>query len=312
MELKQLGNTDIYTTPLTYGAWEIGGAPFFFDLPEKEAVKVIRHSYEAGINAFDTAPVYGFGRSEKIVGKAVKGFRDKIIITTKCGLRWKEEKLNSIYKNGSRQSILHEIDLSLERLKSDYIDVYLVHWPDNDTMAPLGETIETLETIQRAGKIRYYGLSNFNLDQIKEAQQYGAISCLQSQYSMLFHEVKEKELPYCGNNGIGFQAYSPLARGLLTDKSPDLLKKSRQRAIQYFIKKTDESKHSKVEKIKEISAKYEIPLASFAIAWTISQPHITTALTGSVNPAHIEEAIKGLQISISDEDCNEINSIILE
>ena len=140
MKLRQLGNTDLMITPITFGGWEIGGFPFFSNIQENEAVKAVKSAYEAGINIIDTAPIYGFGHSEKLIGKAVKNFRNKIVITTKCGLRWHEEKMSAIFKNASEESILQEIDLSLKRLQTDYIDLYLLHWYDTDTKAPISET----------------------------------------------------------------------------------------------------------------------------------------------------------------------------
>ncbi len=310
MELRKFGKTDLYVTPIVFGAWEIGGKPFFTDMSKNEAVKLVRTSIESGINFIDTAPVYGFGHSERIISQAIKDMRDKIVISTKCGLRWTDESISSIYKNASRKSILEEIALSLKRLDADYIDLYLVHWPDTDTKTPISETIETLEEIKKAGKIRYYGLSNFNTDQMKEAARYGDISGLQSQYNMLCLDLEKNELPYCRENNIGFQAYSPLHRGILADKTIESLKETKQPAISWIMNRTEKKQIEKVQRIKDISKKYGVPLAGFVLSWTISQPDIATTLIGTTKIDHIEDAIKSTEVKITEEDNIAIRKIL--
>ncbi len=310
MELRKFGDTDLNVTPIVFGAWEIGGEPFFANVSDEDSVKVVKASYDTGINFFDTAPVYGFGHAEKIIGKALRDVRDKIVISTKCGLRWKEEQIKSIHKDASKRSILEEIDVSLKRLDTDYVDLYLVHWPDTDTKTPIGETIEALETIKDQGKIKYYGLSNFSTDQIKEAAKYGTISGLQSQYSMLCLDLEKSELPYCKENNIGFQAYSPLHRGVLTDKTIDSLKKSHQFAVNWMLNKTNKVQLEKMKKIKDISNSYNVSFATFVISWTISQPNITTAIVGTTKVNHVEEAIRATEMKPSQEDNKAIRTIL--
>ncbi|MCG6553953.1 MAG: aldo/keto reductase [Candidatus Magnetominusculus sp. LBB02] len=308
MKIRQFGDTGLFITPITFGAWEIGGQPFYKDMPEYDSIALITEAFELGINFFDTAPVYGFGQSERVLGKAIKRFRDKVVISTKCGLRWKDNSLAAIYKDASKKSILQEIDDSRKRLDTDVIDLYLVHWPDVNT--PIGQTIETLETIRDQGKIKYYGLSNFSTQQIDQAALYGSISALQSPYSMLNLKIENSELPYCIDNRIGVQAYSPLHRGVLTDKTIDQLRDSAEPAINWILDSMTEQQGRKVLGLKEISRHYGCPFASFVTAWTIASPGITTAIIGTTKPQHIREAVAAASIVLSADDTLAVRNII--
>jgi len=313
MELRKFGCTGFLVSPIVYGTWEIGGCPFFTDISNKDAVNLIKRSYDLGINFFDTAPLYGFGRSEELLGKAVKKFRNKIYISTKCGLRWKERKIKSIYRNLTNKSVFEEIDLSLKRLDTDYIDLYLIHWYDNETNAPMTETIEALEKIKKDGKIRYYGVSNFTLENLNEVRENkGTVSGLQSNYNMLRRDIEGKELKYCTDNNIGFQAYSPLHRGVLTDYTVDSLKNKKSKAIEHILKTLNEKELLKLNEIKKISEKYNTSFAQFVINWTINMPAVTTAIIGTTKIKHIEEAVKSYDININEDDKNEIIRILDE
>jgi aryl-alcohol dehydrogenase-like predicted oxidoreductase len=205
LQNRQFGKTDLVVTPVCFGSWEIGGFPFYTDSDEKSSVDLIKSAYDLGVNFFDTAPVYGFGHAEELLGKAVKDFRQDVVISTKCDLRWKEKDLKSIYTDASSSSILEEIDLSLKRLRTDYIDMYMLHWPDKDTATPIGESIETLESLKKSGKIRFYGLSNFNVGQVKEASRYGDISFLQNEYSLINPGPEFNQLLYTKKRDLDFK-----------------------------------------------------------------------------------------------------------
>ena len=193
MEYRKLD--DLKVSVIGYGAWGIGGAPFWSNEGDNKSIESIKISYENGINFFDTAPVYGFGHSEKLIGKALKPVRNKVILATKCGLRWGKESLSSLRKDTSRKSILDEIDQSLRRLDTDWIDLYQVHWPDVETSQK--ETIETLLEIQKLGKIRYIGVSNYSAEQIKESLKYVKITSLQPEFSLLAREIEKDTVPLC-------------------------------------------------------------------------------------------------------------------
>ncbi|GAG28490.1 unnamed protein product, partial [marine sediment metagenome] len=171
MEYRKLGGSKLTVSIISYGAWAIGGPPFWKSKDKNVSINAIKKAFDSGINLFDTAPVYGLGYSEELIGKVLKDYRKDIFIATKCGLRW--DSNNKIYHNLKRKSILEEIELSLKRLQTDYIDLYQVHWPDPDT--PIEETMVTLKEIQDAGKINYIGVSNFSVEQIKESLNYASI-----------------------------------------------------------------------------------------------------------------------------------------
>ena len=209
MEYKKLGSSDLQVSVLGYGAWGIGGAPFWSTEGDNASIKSVRKAYDLGINFFDTAPVYGFGHSEKLVGKALKPVRDKVILATKCGLVWEKEALGSIKKVASKESILREVEQSLQRLDTDRIDLLQVHWPDVKT--PQAETVEALLQLQAQGKIRYLGVSNYSVEQMKEFLSAGGLVSLQPEYSLLQRSIEKEAVPFCMKNDMGIIAYSPLA-----------------------------------------------------------------------------------------------------
>jgi methylglyoxal reductase len=310
MEKRILGNSDLKVTPISFGTWEIGGEPFFKDQDEEKSLAILKEAVNNGMTSIDTAPVYGFGVAEKRVGKAIKNIREKIFISTKCGLRWSEEKKESIHTNASKKSIIEEIDLSLKRLDSDYIDLYLIHWPDKDTGTPIGESIETLEKLKSSGKIKSFGVSNFNIGQIKEAMRYGKLSAIQNQYSLIKPALEELLVPFAIQNSLGIQIYSPLERGILTDMSIDELKGKEESAVDWILKGVNEKKLDAREKLKNISKKYDVPFATFIIACTLKRPGMTTLLVGTKKIEHLLEAIKGVDLNISSEDLSSVDSIV--
>jgi len=310
MEKRIFGNTNMLVTPICFGTWEIGGFPFFKNQEEQDSIEIIKEALQFEINFIDTAPVYGFGHAEKLVGKAIQGKRDKLFISTKCGLRWKEEKQESIYTNASRESILEEIDLSLKRLNCDYIDLYLIHWPDKDTQTPIGESIEVLEKLKAIGKIKYYGVSNFNVGQLKEAARYGTLSGIQNQYSLVKPGIENTVLPYAVEHSLGVQIYSPLERGVLTDKSMIELKEKKEPAVDWILNGINEKKLKGREALKIISVRYNVPLATFIIACTMKRSGISTLIVGTQKKDHLYEASKGAKLEISQEDLKEVDKII--
>jgi aryl-alcohol dehydrogenase-like predicted oxidoreductase len=202
---------------LGYGGWALGkkGWP---GVDEKEARKTLEACIEKGINFFDTAPVYGFGRSEEVLGEALSGMRQQIIIATKCGLRWDDR--GYVKHNLSRDSIAWEIERSLQRLRTEYIDLYQIHWPDRHT--PLEDTLEKLIELQAQGLIRHIGVSNFSPELLEKARAFAPVVSVQEPYNMLQREAEEAVLPLCRRLGLGFICYSPLAQGLLGNAlSPD-------------------------------------------------------------------------------------------
>lgn len=302
MEYRKLGELEV--SVIGYGAWGIGGAPFWGTEGDKKSIDSIKKSFDLGINFFDTAPVYGFGHSEELIGKALKSVRDKVILATKCGLRWDKESLSSLRKDASRKSILEEINLSLKRLDTDRIDLYQVHWPDVETTQQ--ETMETLHEIQEQGKIRCIGVSNYSAAQITECLKYGKIVSLQPEYSLLAREIEKETVSLCIENGIGIIAYSPLSSGVLTGKYDKNTKFKDWRSkgiIGTFTGEGFVENISKVDQLKEIAHEEEKTCGQTAINWVLRQPGLATALVGVKNSAQVEENLKaiGWQPSIKND-----------
>ena len=308
MEYRKLD--DLKVSVIGYGAWGIGGAPFWNNEGDNKSIESIKISYENGINFFDTAPVYGFGHSEKLIGKALKEVRDKVVIATKCGLRWGKESLSSLRKDASRKSILEEIDQSLRRLDTDRIDLYQVHWPDLETSH--NETMETLLEIQNQGKIRYIGLSNYSAEQIKESLKYGKIISLQPEFSLLAREIEKDTVPLCLEKKIGIIAYSPLASGVLTGKYHKKTKFKDWRSkgiIGTFTGEGFVDNISKVDRLREIAREEGKTCGQTAINWVLRQPGLVTALVGVKNSSQMEENIKAIGWQPSKENCKKIEEI---
>ncbi|HIK57658.1 MAG TPA: aldo/keto reductase [Nitrospinaceae bacterium] len=310
MEYRKLGNSNLEVSEIGYGAWGIGGAPFWKNEGNQSSLNSIKKAYDLGINFFDTAPVYGFGHSEELIGKALKPVRDKVIIATKCGLRWDKETLGSIRKDASRVSILEEIDQSLKRLDTDVIDLYQVHWPDVETGQE--ETMDTLLELQAKGKIRHIGVSNYSSEQIKDCIKYGKIASLQPEFSLLAREIQNGTVSVCLENNIGIIAYSPLGSGVLTGKynKNTNFKDWRSKGIigtftgEGFFKNIE-----KVDRLKEIADIENKTCGQIAINWVLRQAGITTALVGVKNPAQVEENLKAVGWEPSTEHCERIDGI---
>ena len=310
MEYRKLGSSDLKVSSIGYGAWGIGGAPFWKNEGDGNSLDSIKKAYDLGINFFDTAPVYGFGHSEELIGKALKPVRDKVILATKCGLRWDKEALGSIRKDASRNSILEEIDQSLKRLDTDVIDLYQVHWPDVETEQK--ETMETLLEIQEKGKIRHIGVSNYSAEQMQECLKFGKIVSLQPEFSLLARDIQKDTVPMCLENDIGIIAYSPLSSGVLTGKydKNTKFKDWRSKGIlgtftgEGFVRNIE-----KVDRLKDIADNEGKTCAQTAINWVLRQEGLTTALVGVKNPDQVEENLKAIGWEPSIEHCEKIEEI---
>ena len=310
MEYRMLGDSDLEVSVIGFGAWGIGGFPFWSNEGDASSARAIIRSYELGINFFDTAPVYGFGHSEELLGQTLKPFRDKVIYATKCGLRWEKKSLGAITKNVTRQSILEEVDQSLKRLDTDYIDLYQVHWPDVGT--PQDETMEALLKIQQQGKVKVVGVSNYSVEQMREIMRSGKIVSLQPDYSLLNRSIEKDIVLYCKENQIGIIAYSPLASGLLTGKYGKNTKFSDWRGkgiIGCFSGPQFEKNMEKVAQLKTMGKSIGKTCGQMAINWIVSQPHLTTALLGVKNEKQVEENIEALGWKLNPKQQEEINDI---
>lgn len=318
MEYRQFGKTEIQIPVVTLGGWAIGGW-YWGGTDEKASIEAIQKAIELGMNCIDTAPVYGFGLGEEIVGKAIKGKRNEVIIATKCGLRWDKEegefffdtyfngKRYYVYRNARKKSIIEECERSLKRLGTDYIDIYQIHWPDKTT--PIDESLEALTILQEQGKIRAFGVSNFDVNLLKEAVKYTRVESNQVKYSLIDRSIEDDLVPFCIENQISILAYSPLEQGLLTGKitmetefkSGDLRKK------QFWFQPENRKKVlDALEKIKPIARERNITLAQLVINWTFSQPGITTAIVGARTPEQVEENAGAVNFKLTSEEIQKI------
>ncbi|MCA9484840.1 MAG: aldo/keto reductase [Nitrospina sp.] len=310
MEYRRLGSSDLNVSVIGYGAWGIGGAPFWSNEGDDPSLKSIKKAYDLGINFFDTAPVYGFGHSERLIGKALKAVRDKVVLATKCGLVWEKEQLGAIKKVATRESILKEVEQSLERLDTDYIDLYQVHWPDADT--PQEETMQALLDLQQQGKIRHIGVSNYDVKQMQECLKTGPIVSLQPEYSLLQRKIERETVPFCLVNDIGIIAYSPLASGVLTGKYNAETRFSDWRGKGILGEFTGEAfvrNIGKVERMKTLAETLGKTCGQVAINWVLRQPGLASALVGVKNPGQMEDNIQAVGWAPPEETARELDAL---
>lgn len=302
MQKRAVGE-NLKITPVSLGTWGIGGPPFWAERNEKESIKTIQKALDLGINCIDTAPAYGFGLAEEVVAKAITGRRDKVVIATKCGLKWKDTtNAGALYQDLAPASIRQELEDSLRRLKTDRIDLYQIHWPDPNT--PIGTTMETLNTLRAEGKILEIGVSNYTLDMLKEGRAIAPIASVQPKYNLLERDIEADILPYCAENGIAVLAYSPLASGALSGKySRDSAFTDWRGSKNFgvFRQETWEEGIAKVEKLKAIAEDYGISLSQLAIRWLVEQKGVTSALVGCNTPEQVAENILALEVRIDSE-----------
>lgn len=311
MEMVSIPNLPVKASRLALGTWAIGGW-MWGGTDEKQSIATILKAIDLGINIIDTAPVYGFGISEEIVGKALKqyGERENIILATKFGLSWKNQK---IYRDCRKETIEKEIEDSLRRLQVDYIDLYQVHWPDPKT--PYSETAEVLNRLLSEGKIRAIGVSNFSLEQIQKFQKSAPLHSLQSPFNLFEHEMEKKELVYCINHSIATLGYGALCRGLLSGKMK-INTQFEGDDLRKIDPKFQEPRYSQylncVDRLKKwVTAKYQRPLLALALRWVLDKG-ISVALWGARKPEQLDgiKQVEGWHLTKHDFD--EINQIIKE
>ncbi|MFP4053664.1 MAG: aldo/keto reductase [Phycisphaerae bacterium] len=321
MERRKLGTSDVDVTVVTLGAWAIGG--WMWGGQEKQdALDAIDTSLEMGVDTIDTAAVYGFGRSEELVGEAIAGKRDQVRILTKFGLRWdrpgegekafETEDLDgnpiTLYRNSKPDSVMEECENSLRRLGVDVIDLYQVHWPDATT--PIEETFQAVAKLMEQGKIRAAGVSNYTAEQIEKARSVCPIASVQPPYSMVNRDIEDELVPYCRKNDVGIICYSPLQRGLLTGKITtdyEFDAGDHRANSKLFQPEVVKKVNGFLEDIKPIADRHDATLAQLVINWTIRQPGITAALVGARNTRQARENAQAASFTLGDEELKEIN-----
>lgn len=311
MERIAFGKTDLEVSRVVLGTWVTGGWAWGGS-DEAESVRAILRGLELGISFIDTAPVYGFGRSEEIIGKALRdwGRKDAVPVATKCGMEWDEKQIH-IRRNSSPERIRYEVDQSLRRLGLDRIDLYQVHWPDQNT--PFEDTMETLLQLQAAGKIRYFGLSNFSLEQIEQCRRSAPVASLQPPFNLFERAAETKLLPYCLEHGLATLAYGGLCRGLLSGKftgDEHFEKGDLRRGDPKF--KPDKFKQylKAVTALQKLAARYDRSMAQFALRWALQQPGITCVIAGARTPAQVEDNVGISGWEIEPEDLAKVDEIL--
>jgi aryl-alcohol dehydrogenase-like predicted oxidoreductase len=315
MQTRQLGYTDLKLTTVGLGTWAIGGPWQWGWGPQDddEAIAAILASLDAGINWIDTAPIYGLGHSEELVGEALKRTSQKPIIATKCSLLWndKKEKVSCL----KAESIRQECHDSLERLGIETIDLYQIHWPEPEE--DLEQAWEEMARLAKEGKIRYLAVSNFSVEQIKRIQKIHPVASLQPPYSMLHREVEDELLAYCAQNDIGVVAYSPMQRGLLTGKfSPERLASlpldDHRRKSPDFHEPQFTATLELVEQLKPIAERNNNTLAQLSISWVLRRPGVTAAIVGARKPEQILETAPASDWNLNEKDIEQIEQLLAE
>ena len=311
MNTKKLGNSDLEITPVGFGAWAIGGSGWEFawgDQDDKASVAAIHRGLELGVNWIDTAAVYGMGHSEEVVARELKTWSGtRPYVFTKCGLLGDEQ--GYVHRNLKAASIRRECENSLRRLKVNTIDLYQIHWPSED----LEEGWEEMARLQKEGKVRWIGVSNFDANQLGRAERIAEITSLQPPYSLIRREIEAEILPYCQSHGIGVIVYSPMQSGLLTGamtrervaKLPE--SDWRSRDPEFREPKLSENL-ALVERLRKVGEKYGRPPGQVAVAWVLRNPAVTAAIVGARNAQQVEKNVGAAELQLTDEDVAEIEA----
>lgn len=303
MEKRQLGLSDVKLTPIVMGTWQ-AGKQMWVGIEDEQTMKAIREAFEAGITSIDTAEVYGEGHSERVIAQAMSGVpRDHV------------EYASKVFANHLKYNrVIEACDRSLKNLKTDYLDLYQIHWPAgsfNSELVPIEETMSALNHLKEQGKIRAIGVSNFSRDQLAQAMHYGRIDSLQPPYSLFWRYVEQDAMPYCIEHQISILAYSPLAQGLLTGKfGPDhqFAEGDHRAKNRLFQGENYQRALAAVDRLRPIAQKYNCTLAQLALAWVIAQPN-AHAIAGARHAEQATDNAKAAEIKLSEDDLQEMDRI---
>lgn len=315
MTTKQLGNSDLFITPVGYGSWTVGGGSRQFawgQQDDDDAVAAIHLALEFGVNWIDTAPVYGLGHSEEIVARALESWPGpRPYVFTKCGLRWDAQ--GQSHRALTADSIRQECEVSLRRLQVDTIDLYQIHWPVEDTNQ-LEEGWSTMAKLQCEGKVRWIGVSNFNVEQMERALAIAPITSLQPRYSLLHPEVESDILPFCLDRGIGVIVYSPTVSGLLSGTTTQewffmLSEDDWPKDHPDFHQPGLSASLALVERLRAIGGRYDSSPDSVAVAWTLHHPAVTAAIVGACKPEQVNDMVAAAEIRLTQADLKEVETV---
>jgi aryl-alcohol dehydrogenase-like predicted oxidoreductase len=316
MKTKQLGNSDLLITPIGFGAWAIGGGGWEFAWgiqDDSDSISAIHEALDAGVNWIDTAAVYGLGHSEEVVARALGYRKSRPYVFTKCSMVWDERR--QIGHRLKADSIRRECEASLRRLRVEAIDLYQIHWPDPDE--DLEEGWATMAALQKEGKVRHIGVSNFNVEQLRRAQAVAPITSLQPRYSLLHREIEAEILPFCARENIGVIAYSPMASGLLTGamareriaalpaddwrkRHPDFQEPQLSRNLRL------------VSLLRGIGKRRGYTPAEVAVAWVLHNPAVTGAIVGARRPGQVRGVVGAAGLRLSPREMAEVEAFFAQ
>ncbi len=316
MEQRQFGNTDLTASAVGFGTWEMS-TTMYGHIDVGEAARAVNAAIDRGITLFDTAEVYGPYHSEELLADALGARRNEIVLVTKVGFQY-DDRPAVVGINAAREHIIERTEGCLRRLKTDVIDLMLIHWPDHDT--PIEETMEGLERLKQDGKIRHYGVSNFNIDMMQECEQYGHIAANQVGYHMFDRRMEHRVLPWCLANGVGYMAYGSLGFGLLTGAfTPDTQFDEgdwRRNGTAFELPLFERDQFLKeievTRRLGELADGYGKSVAQLAIAWVLDHPAVSCALVGMRNEQELEENVAATDWKLTDEIRNGINQIFAD
>jgi aryl-alcohol dehydrogenase-like predicted oxidoreductase len=313
MEYRTLGKSSLKVSVIAMGTWAIGGpwAHGWGAVDDRESIRSIRRALDVGINLIDTANVYGLGHSEQIIAQAIQGQRDKVVIATKVGAV--VDALGNISWNSTERYILQEVENSLRRLNTDYIDLYQIHWPDADT--PLAETMGAFNRLIEQGKVRYVGVCNFTKAQLEEASKHAPIVSHQIRYNMLERDMEADVLPFCIENGIGTLVYGTLAHGLLAgefDRDDKLAADDWRSRYTLFEPQLFEKIMGILDTLRPVAMDYDQTLANLALNWAMGRPGVTSMLVGMRQARHVDANLGAVGWALRSEDLTEIDRVVEE
>jgi aryl-alcohol dehydrogenase-like predicted oxidoreductase len=315
METRPLGKTGMRITPIGFGTWAIGGGDWEFAWgPQDDAhsIAAIQKALDLGINWIDTAAVYGLGRAEEVVARALKGRSSRPYVFTKCSMVWNDQR--QISHSLKPDSLRRELEASLRRLQTDAIDLYQIHWPDPEP--EIEEGWAALAAFKREGKVRHIGVSNFNVEQLRRAQAIAPVEALQPPYSLLERGIEQTILPYCRQHDIGVIVYSPMYSGLLTGAmTPDRIASLPQDDWRRRDAEFQEPRLSRnlqlVKRLREVGRRHERSPGEVAIAWTLRNAAVTGAIVGGRRPEQVAGIVGAADLHLTDEEAHEIESGLL-
>lgn len=316
MRTRRLGNSELHLTTVGFGAWAIGGGGWAFGWgpqDDEDSVRAIHRALDLGVNWIDTAAIYGLGHSEEVVARALADRKGKVFVATKCGLRWR--KGGRIYGSLSAESVRHELEQSLRRLRLETIDLYQVHWPNPDR--EIEEGWAAIADLVQEGKIRHVGVSNFNVPQMRRAQAIHPITSLQPPYSMVDRGVEQEILPFCAEHGVGVVAYSPMQCGLLTgafsrERLAQLDPGDWRRKDNSFNEPVFSKALDLVDRLRPVAERGGHTLAQLAVAWVLRRPEVTAAIVGGRRPSQVEETAPAGDWELTVAEVEEIDRILDE